>query len=207
MFSPKPITVPDSPDDLPTPSLGGVHHTARPTWRLGDTLTFYRDVMGLKLVHAISARGWGPGDHPDFIHLFFDSGQQSTIAFFYYLKNDRPADTLAFDSWLYRASHTAWRVDTRAQLLDWKARFEGHGLDVQQVKHEMIESIYVTDPNGYLVEITWQMRPMDERDAGDAEMTLNVAVALEAERGSRIETIDELWRAKAAHITRSLGEA
>ena len=62
--------------------LHGVDHTARPTWRLRETVAFYRDVLGLRLVHVISARGWGPASHPDFLHFFFDSGNGSTIAFF-----------------------------------------------------------------------------------------------------------------------------
>jgi catechol 2,3-dioxygenase-like lactoylglutathione lyase family enzyme len=62
--------------------ISGVHHTARPTWKLSETVHFYRDLMGLPLVHAISARGWGPEDHADFLHFFFDSGNGSTIAFF-----------------------------------------------------------------------------------------------------------------------------
>src|SRR5690349_18920690 len=74
-----------------SPALHGVHHTARPTWKLRETLEFYRDVLGLRLVHAISARGWGPAEHPDFLHFFFDSGNGSTIAFFYYLGTEQPA--------------------------------------------------------------------------------------------------------------------
>ena len=46
--------------------IAGVHHTARPTWKLSETVHFYRDLMGLHLVHAISARGWGTEDHADF---------------------------------------------------------------------------------------------------------------------------------------------
>ena len=53
--------------------LKGVHHTARPTWKLKETVEFYRDKMGLPLVHVIAARGWGPDDHPDFLHFFFES--------------------------------------------------------------------------------------------------------------------------------------
>ncbi|MGC3984005.1 MAG: VOC family protein [Pseudorhodoferax sp.] len=45
---------------LPNPFCMGVHHTARPTWKLRETIEFYRDTLGLPLVHAISARGWGP---------------------------------------------------------------------------------------------------------------------------------------------------
>ena len=45
---------------IASPVLNGVHHTARPTWKLRETVEFYRDKLGLPLVHAISARGWGP---------------------------------------------------------------------------------------------------------------------------------------------------
>lgn len=186
--------------------IAGVHHSARPTWKLGETVRFYRDVMGLELIHAISARGWGPEDHPDFIHFFFDGGNHSTLAFFYYLGLDMPPHALPQDSWLYRSVHTAWRVETREQLLAWRARFEAHGLEVMRVEHEVIESIYAVDPNGYWVEITWQMRDLDRADADDARMTLEAAILVEEETGARVETIDEVWRRKAtlvkAHIAK-----
>ena len=41
------------------PKLHGVDHTARPTWKLRETVRFYRDILGLPLVHCISAKGWG----------------------------------------------------------------------------------------------------------------------------------------------------
>ena len=71
-------------------TLNGVDHTARPTWKLRETIEFYRDKLGLPLVHVISARGWGPATHPDFLHFFFDSGNGSTIAFFHYLGSEEP---------------------------------------------------------------------------------------------------------------------
>ncbi len=45
--------------ELPAPILHGVDHTARPTWKLRETVHFYRDILGLPLVHAITAKGWG----------------------------------------------------------------------------------------------------------------------------------------------------
>lgn len=75
---------------VPAVALHGVHHTARPTWKLAETVHFYRDLLGLPLVHAISAKGWGPDNHADFLHFFFDSGNGSTIAFFYYIGTERP---------------------------------------------------------------------------------------------------------------------
>jgi hypothetical protein len=34
------------------PNLHGVDHTARPTWKLRETVHFYRDILGLPLQHA-----------------------------------------------------------------------------------------------------------------------------------------------------------
>ena len=99
--------------------LKGVNHTARPTWKLKETVEFYRDVLGLPLVHTISARGWGPATHPDFLHFFFDSGNGSTIAFFYYLGSEPPAELKERpymrpvpEDHVFDASHTAWAVDS-----------------------------------------------------------------------------------------------
>ena len=181
----------------PSPRFNGVHHTARPTWKLAETVEFYRDVMGLELVHAISARGWGPETHPDFLHFFFDSGEGSTIAFFYYLNQDKPVDSVETGSWLYNSVHTAWRVETEAQLNAWRERLETLGYKVMLAAHEIIESIYVTDPNGYVVEIAWQRRDISRWDAQDASLTLEAALQIEAEQGRRLQTMDEVWRRKA----------
>lgn len=184
----------------PEPTLNGVHHTARPTWKLAETVHFYRDVLGLKVCHAISARGWGQDDHPDFLHFFFDSGNGSTIAFFYYLKSERPADPMPWEHWLYRSVHTAWRVHDRETLVRWKERLESFGHDVMIVRHEILESIYVTDPNGYMVEFSWQSRPLGEDDAIDATLTLEAAIECERAQGRRVETIDEIWRQKSKQV-------
>lgn len=187
--------------------LKGVHHTARPTWKLEETVHFYTEIMGLKLIHAIAARGWGPDDHPDFIHFFFGSGKGSTIAFFYYLNTPQPEQTMASDNWLYRSVHTAWAVDTREDLLEWKAKFEGHGLEVMQIRHELIESIYVYDPNGYFVEITWQVREMGESDAYDAKATLEAAIGIERETGRRVSDMESIWQRKGALLQERLKKA
>lgn len=188
----------------PTTRLHGVHHTARPTWKLRETVHFYRDVIGLPIVHAISARGWGPETHPDFLHFFFESGQESTIAFFYYIGTDCPEKMQAEDSWLFKSVHTAWRVESREELLAWKQRFEDQQVKVLQVRHEIIESIYVTDPNGYMVEFTWQVRPMNGIDAGDARMTIEAA--LEADACDELDSIDAIWKRKAAVVRRHLAQ-
>ena len=48
----------------------GVDHAAFPTFDPARTVRFYRDVLGFPVVHSICAAGWGPENHPDFIHFF-----------------------------------------------------------------------------------------------------------------------------------------
>jgi catechol 2,3-dioxygenase-like lactoylglutathione lyase family enzyme len=186
-------------------TIAGVHHTARPTWKLEETVKFYGDVMGLPLIHAISAHGWGAEDHPDFLHIFFDSGNGSTIAFFYYLGLDQPAPEPYHDTYLDRSTHTAWRAESREALLAWQAKFAAAGVPTQLVRHETLESLYVTDPNGYMVEVTWQVRPLLAEDHIDARMTVLAAINAEAERrGERLRTIEQLWQHKATLVREHL---
>jgi len=186
------------------PVLNGVHHTARPTWKLRETVEFYRDKLGLPLVHAISARGWGPSNHPDFLHFFFESGKGSTIAFFYYIDTEQPDYTRAVDDYRFQATHTAWAVDTYEELLAWRARLEAQGIPlIYQIRHELIESIYFNDPNGYYLEITLQERPMTALDGEDAARTLDAAMAMEDAMTNGTEaftSIDQVWRRKARGI-------
>src|SRR6266852_5036003 len=182
--------------------LAGVDHTARPTWKLKETVTFYRDILGLPLVHTISARGWGPATHPDFLHFFFDSGKGSTIAFFYYLSSEEPPPLKnrarmrpAPDDHVFDATHTSWLVDSAEELRAWKERLESKGLEVSvETTHEVIESIYFRDPNGYFIEITRKLRPLNCIDEVDAAATLQAAIELEEEaRKADVRVTPSTW--------------
>ena len=186
---------------LPTLRLHGVDHTARPTWLLKETVEFYRDVLGLPLVHAITAKGWGreKEDHADFIHFFFDSGNGSTIAFFYYIGTTQPPELVVPRGYMAMANHTAWRVESEDELIAWQSRLESHGVRVSQfVRHEVIESIYFRDPNFYPLEISRSLRTIEALDAVDAELTIQAAIELETTQ--RWRTIEQLWRTKATLV-------
>lgn len=180
------------------PVLHGVDHTARPTWKLAETVAFYRDVLGLDLIHAITAKGWGRDkeEHADFIHFFFDAGNGSTIAFFYYIGTDQPENLKVPRGYMAMANHTAWKVETEEELLAWQRRLEARGVAVSQfVRHEVIESIYFRDPNWYPLEITRPLRALEPIDVTDAELTMKAALGLAAQGGWT--SIEQLWRAKA----------
>lgn len=185
--------------------LHGVDHTARPTWKLRETVEFYRDVLGLPLIHTVSARGWGQPNHPDFLHFFFDAGKGATIAFFYYLGTDRPEKYVPEDHYFYSATHTAWCVDGSEELSRWKETLEARGLKVSAfTRHEILESIYFRDPNGYPLEVTLRLRDLHPLDSKDAELTIQAAIEIENERSGltqRVTDIDSVWRRKGKLVS------
>ena len=70
-----------------------------------------------------------------------------------------------------------------------------------ETRHEVIESIYVRDPNGYFIEFTRKLRPLAGIDATDAALTLQAAMQAEADaesQGQRVRQVDDIWARKAA---------
>lgn len=171
-----------------THRVRGVDHVAFPTFDPAATVRFYRDVLKFPVVHAICAAGWGPQEHPDFIHFFFDIGNGDRIAFFYYFGFERPeprgarGDVYAgfgddVPEFFVNSRHLAIHVDGEDDLLEYRRRLDRSQWPVEmQVMHETIESIYTHDPNGYMVEITRQLRPITPQEDLDASLTVDALV-------------------------------
>jgi catechol 2,3-dioxygenase-like lactoylglutathione lyase family enzyme len=168
-------------------TVRGVDHVAFPTFDPAGTVAFYRDVLGFPVVHSICAAGWGPDKHPDFIHFFFDIGNDDRLAFFYYFGYEPPqrgvkGDVYArFDDdipdFFVKSRHLAIHVDSEADLLEYRRRLDSSRWPVElQVQHETIESIYTHDPNGYLFEITRALRPVTPQEDLDANLTVDALV-------------------------------
>ncbi|TDO46774.1 catechol 2,3-dioxygenase-like lactoylglutathione lyase family enzyme [Kribbella sp. VKM Ac-2527] len=186
----------------------GVDHAAFPTFNPVGTVRFYRDVLGFPVVHSICAAGWGPDDHPDFIHFFFDIGNDDRIAFFYYFGLPRPSSEGKGDAyarfgdstpdWFVRSRHLAIHVDSGDALMEYRRRLDHSEWPVEmQVQHETIESIYTHDPNGYLVEVTRALRPVTPQEDLDANLTIDALVDIAQREG---HTMDDLLTRKAELI-------
>jgi catechol 2,3-dioxygenase-like lactoylglutathione lyase family enzyme len=186
----------------------GVDHAAFPTYDPVGTVRFYRDVLGFPVVHSICAAGWGPEDHPDFIHFFFDIGNDDRIAFFYYFGLVQPPSSGKGDvyarfedstpDWFVRSRHLAIHVDSKDALLEYRRRLDLSVWPVEmQIQHETIESIYTHDPNGYMVEITRALRPVTPQEDLDANLTIDALVDIAQREG---HTMDDLLVRKAELI-------
>ncbi|MBN9741481.1 VOC family protein [Amycolatopsis sp. A1MSW2902] len=162
----------------------GVDHVAFPTFDPAGTVRFYRDTLGFPVVHSICAAGWGPEQHPDFIHFFFDIGNNDRLAFFYYFGLDQfdggpQGDVYAkfaedVPLFFIRSRHLAIHVDSEEHLLEYRRRLDASEWPVEmQIQHETIESIYTHDPNGYMVEITRALRPVTPQEDLDANLTID----------------------------------
>jgi hypothetical protein len=76
-------------------------------------------------------------------------------------------------------------------------------------RHEVLESIYFRDPNGYPVEVTRRLRDIEVIDGADAALTLEGAMQLEDEQranGDRLKDIDTVWRRKAKLVEELISE-
>jgi catechol-2,3-dioxygenase len=99
--------------------------------------TFYRDVLGLKVV------GESPAESPAGATLFVSSHpdeEDHEIVFF-----DNPAFI-----------HTAFKVATLDDLLAWYRRITEQGLPITMaLNHGGALAFYFQDPEGHLLEIYW----------------------------------------------------
>lgn len=192
------------------PKFHGVHHTAFPTWKPKATVEFYRDGLGLRIPHAITAKGWGRkgNEHPDFVHFFFEAGNGSLIAFFYYVGTQPEPSFTALRGYLGLSRHTAWTAKDVDELEVWRRVIEKTGAKVTPVvEHETLSSIYFKDPNGYNLEIACQDRPIQEIDVVDANLTIDAMCAVFGDDNAEGRTIEDMWKRKAALVRDRMNHA
>jgi catechol 2,3-dioxygenase-like lactoylglutathione lyase family enzyme len=147
------------------------HHVALATTDLDATHRFYTEVMGFTLVKVVAAPtmegGWAR-------HVFYDTGQ-GMIAF-WDLHDDQLPD---FDPSISRGlglptwtNHIAFDAPTLADLDAMKRRWLDHGEALAEIDHGWCTSIYITDPNGIMVEFCTTTVEFTAADRAEAEALL-----------------------------------
>lgn len=122
-------------------------HLAIPCFDAAATHRFDAETLGLPLVDAFSGDDWGGKAWLMMIYGLGDRRQLAFCAFRGAKKtsgSDVPAD----------ACHYAFSVASLAELRRWKKKRSAAGLEVAAEDHGGQQSIYFTDPNGVVLEIT-----------------------------------------------------
>lgn len=128
--------------------IRGLHHNAYRCRDSEETRAFYEDFLGLPLAHALHLGQTKTGRETDALHTFFRLGDGSFLAFF-----EVPGMPFEFKPQHDFDLHIALEVDA-ATLDAAKARAQREGREVRGVSdHGFIHSIYLRDPNGYVIEL------------------------------------------------------
>ncbi|MBU0552837.1 VOC family protein [Myxococcota bacterium] len=152
-----------------------IHHVAYRCHDAQETIAFYQDLLGMRLVLAIAENQVPSTKAPDpYMHVFLDAGQGNILAFFELPnspKMDRDHNT---PTWV---QHIAFELESVEALMEAKAKVEGAGLEViGPTDHGIFKSIYFFDPNGHRLELA-----ANTLEAGMLEELATVAPAMIAE--------------------------
>jgi len=136
----------------------GIHHLAMATNNMDETIRFWRDILGMRLILGLGK--------PGYRHYFFEISPTDTIAFFEW-PQVRPVEEkdhgfpvkgpFVFD-------HVSISVEHKEHLWEIKQILEASGYWVSEViDHGFILSLYSFDPNGIAIEFSWAVEEFDPR--------------------------------------------
>jgi catechol 2,3-dioxygenase-like lactoylglutathione lyase family enzyme len=130
-------------------AINGLHHNAYRCRDSEETRAFCEDFLGLPLHHALRLDNTRTGREVRALHTFFQMADGSFLAFF-----EVPGSPFDFSPRHDFDLHIALGVDGDTfDSIAAKARVERRELR-GPVDHGFIRSIYLRDPNGYVVELT-----------------------------------------------------
>lgn len=125
-----------------------LHHSAYRCRDSEETRRFYEGFLGIPLAAALEIRETKTGRATRVLHTFYRLGDGSFLAFF-----EAPDLPFEFKAQHDFDLHVALEVDA-AELAAVRARSLAAGIETRGVsEHGFIRSIYLRDPNGYVVEL------------------------------------------------------
>jgi catechol 2,3-dioxygenase-like lactoylglutathione lyase family enzyme len=137
------------PDVSTAPMIKGLHHSAYRCRDSETTRAFYEDFLGLPLVQTIVIEETKTGRKVRVLHTFYRMGDGSCLAFF-----EAPDAPFEFKNQHDYDLHIALETDAH-HLPELLHKARAAGIEARGIAdHTFIESIYLRDPNGYVVELT-----------------------------------------------------
>ena len=151
-----------------TPRWRGINHLALITTDMDATVRFWHGVLGAPLVATIGT--------PGFRHYFFDFGPEQTVAFFEYkgATLERWAKPAGIpDPRATQFDHLSFNLPDEHALETLRKRLLDHNCEVTEVvDHQIMRSIYFTDPNGIALEASWWVVDATGREPDYRDSTL-----------------------------------
>jgi len=149
------------------------HHVALAVKDVHRSHEFYTEVMGFKLVKVVKRKspegGWTK-------HIFYDTGDGELFAI--WDLRGLEGEGLKSADWRpgmstgvglpYWINHIAFECKDLAGLRAATQRWLDKGYHVSEVRHEFIHSVYTRDPDGTLVEFTYDTKVLDQGDLDEA---------------------------------------
>jgi glyoxylase I family protein len=157
------------------PQSTGIHHIAFGTKCTQATYQFYHERLGMTLARVENHRK-GKGY---FKHFFFDMGGGQYMAFFEMNNVGEKPDfrtdinlAVGVPMWI---NHIAFKAPTEAVYEEIKARCKQNAVPLlAEVDHDWCKSVYLIDPNGLMLEFTYNHNPAGFRqDPAEALRLLN----------------------------------
>ena len=126
--------------------IRGLHHLTLISADLERTVAFYRDLLGLAIVHD------GPSDDdPGSRHVWFgslDASPGMLVSFMEYPELNKGIVGVG------STHHFALTVESAEEQIAWRDYLRKQGVDCTDVfDRGAFRSIYVRDPDGHIVEI------------------------------------------------------
>jgi glyoxylase I family protein len=148
----------------------GIHHIAFASRDTKATYDFYHNKLGMKLFRTENHLQQGGY----FRHFFFDMGNDQLMGFFEVngvgeqpdYKTDL-SSSLGLPLWV---NHIAFNAENEQRFEEIKKRAKENGVKfMAKVDHDWVKSIYFLDPNGLMLEYTYEVPGKLQADAQDSE--------------------------------------
>lgn len=132
--------------EQPRLRITGLHHVTLICSSLEQSVAFYRDILGMRLVQE--SRNL---DDPDTRHFYFgdDHGAPGTVVSVMEYPQMEPAR-----SGTGSTHHFALAVESESELHGWRDYLQSRGVSSTDVlDRTYFRSIYLRDPDGHVIEI------------------------------------------------------
>jgi catechol 2,3-dioxygenase-like lactoylglutathione lyase family enzyme len=152
-----------------------LHHHAFRCRNAAETRAFYEGLLGFPLVAAcIEPIDPLTNEPKPYLHLYFELGDGSALAFFDFPSHFSDGDFGEVDQF---GHHIAMEVEGGDAVIDaYKKKLIDAGKEVLEIDHGYCRSIYFYDPNGMRVELATNV-PVTERFFADKYQSVDADMA------------------------------